>query len=50
MVAPPIAHGLVLTAKRSGIGIGVEVSSKGGVLGGKTVSRKLSYKLAKRGF
>ena len=49
-VAVPTAHGLVLTAIRSGTGIGVDVSSSGGSLGGKSVSRTLSYSSVQIGF
>ena len=42
VVEMPMAHGLGLTAMRSGTGIGVEVSSSGGSLGGKKTSRILS--------
>ena len=38
----PKAQGLRLNAIRSGTGIGVEVSSRGGSLGGKKTSRMLS--------
>ena len=38
----PMAQGLAFTAIRSGTGIGVEVSSRGGSLTGKKTSRMLS--------
>jgi hypothetical protein len=38
----PTAQGLRLTAIRSGTGIGFEVSSSGGSLGGKKTSRMLA--------
>jgi hypothetical protein len=42
IVALPIAQGFVFAAIRSGVGIGVEVNSSGGSLGGNTVSRMVS--------
>ena len=39
MVAVPMAQGLARTAMRSGVGNGLEVSCRGGSLGGNRVSR-----------
>jgi hypothetical protein len=42
MLEIPMAQGFGFTAIRSGTGIGVEVNTSGGSLGGKKTSRMLS--------
>ena len=48
-VALPTAHGLYLTAMRSGTGMGVEVNSRGGSFLGKKTSLMFSHRSAQRG-
>ena len=49
VVEIPMAHGFAFTAIRSGTGIGVEVSSRGGSLTGKNTSWMRSQRLAQMG-
>ena len=50
VVEMPMAQGLGLTAIRSGTGMGVEVSTRGGSLRGKKTSWMLSHRLVQMGF
>ena len=45
-----MAHGFGFTAIRSGTGMGVEVSCRGGSLTGKNTSRMLSQRPTQMGF